>query len=344
MQCPNIATRLATNAPSAPTLASVNYDVWGTNGTGLPIVLTGTGLAETYEVQVLDVTGSFTIASVPPLHVSSNSVIFTAPTSDPGSCQVRVVDGLGGESNTLPVTLWSPAQLTGLEQSLGQYVYSVSGGANAGWWNEWGGTRVWVASGADRPTYVNDAFAPAGPHGSSSIGGVRCNGANVLTPFSTAPDMTTSDRSLWAVVRTTSTDDVSAQPDYSVPLPLFGGSGGWGAFGMSGGQVALSCHSPSSVPSGQIVAGAGLNDGAAHLIGLVNPVADHTAQLWADGELLHTTAPATIKFAYLDRLLAAYGTDRFVGDIGALVIQKGVTSAPERALMLAWARQQFGVA
>lgn len=84
-----------------PVLTSASYTQFDTTGTGVPVVLTGTGLTGCTAVTVAG-------ADVIPSAVTDTSVTFTAPAHVPASSISVTVTTPGGTSNALTCSYWGP--------------------------------------------------------------------------------------------------------------------------------------------------------------------------------------------------------------------------------------------
>lgn len=321
-------------AAAAPVLVSVNYEVWHDGGGGQPIILTGTDLGGVTDVVISQ---GGTVSVVPTL-ATATTVEFVLPSGATGAATVHVV-APGGDSNTLAVSYWSPELLTDVAD-----IFDAASAATdvvpdddrVVSWDSVGGT--WVAAGAQRPTLQPDAFG-------SGVPGIEFAGGQYLTT-GVRPHTPGTSRSIMVVAKWTSATGTTGDPNFSVPLPLVGGSGGWNAFGLSAGQVAITSHSIASVPSGQVVGGAALNDGEAHVVGFTNEKSGaYPARLIADG--VDVGGANGLAFSMFDRFGTSYspsGPDTLVATVGYLVHLVAVATPLEIETFTHWAAQRFGVA
>ncbi len=309
-------------APAAPVLASLNYTQGDTAGGGQPIVATGTGF--TSGVPHVDgvAVGSYTVDS-------DTQITFTLPAHAPGTVNVTVV-GPGGTSSSIAFEYWSPTQITGVTR----YWDAVKGvttaaGAVSSWVDQVAGDAATQGTPANRPALVAGAFG--------TLAGVRfvpeqwlvcaSGGESAVSPFS-----------FFVVLRTSSTDAVATEPVYNVAQTLLGG-GGWSGFGIHGGAVAYKSYDKALESWG-----AGISDGAAHLVGMTSD-ATPTRQGYKDGAAVGAaSALGGTDLAYWDHLGDGYtNVDGFDGDAAAILTLAGsVISGADHLKLTKWARQRWG--
>lgn len=313
-----------------PILDNINYTIVDTHGGGNNVVLFGSNLDNVSSIVITDAASNVFIVS--PILVTSTSVTFVFNSVASVGVASVFVDADGEISNSINFDFWSPKELTNLRYYFHSrnYVYS-----NPSVWSSDGGSDAIVtysSSGGVRPTLTSLG---------SNVGLSFNGGGQILnrSAGSTAPNL---QKSIWCVMSTTSSNTTVSQPNFSVPLPITGWSGGWCAFGMSGGQVDLTSFNVSgSTPSGNILKGAGLNDGFAHLVGFRN-TPGQDAEIFVDGFSYGTTG-YQIGYYDEDRIGTSYPlTDFFEGVVGCIIHQSTITTDDEIIKLNAWTSQQFG--
>lgn len=295
-----------------PVLVSLDHDLVDTAG-GDTITISGTGLTDaTVQVSTDAVGTSWT--DVAPTSNSSTDVAFDMLPRAAGTYVARVVTP-GGPSNMLSIEAWSPAQLaTGPQDTFLD--------ANRGVTIVGGKVSPWASQGTT-PRACTQATAASQPVQTAGVfggrPGITFDGLDdsLVTPVAVGPIATYSS---FAVARWTSARTAVNTPSVNVPLTIVG-STGWGGFGVSAGQVAWKNYDKPLV-----LRGAGLNDGAPHLIGVTCSATE--VRLFADGAQQGATYTPANTDAYFSRVAGG----RFVPD-GALGDDFfGEISAPSSSL------------
>jgi hypothetical protein len=249
----------------------------------------------------------------------------------------REVAGVGiqpGHADGIAVTPFGVIHASGNAMNTEVHLMSANHGALMSRWADLGGARAdLVASREARPMFVERAFG--------ALPGVWLDGVDSVLAL-VARESQPAGRSVFWVARTTRS---APWPDFVNPaMTVVGDStGGCRAqAGYSEDQIELVVTDASGDWSaGHVRRGAGLVDGAAHLVGFTHAV-DGTVQAWVDGAPSGEPAATSYDSVNMgwDRVGAGFaGGQRAQVMLGMVVVVPRVLSAEEIGRLSAYAQR-----
>lgn len=320
-----------------PSIVSLNYALGDTVGGGVQsIQITGLRLTGTTSVTFGGTTATITGNTATLLTV-------TLPAHASGSVDVVVTTPGGSTTSINAFEYWTPTQITNVDF----YVDSGKG------FTEAAGTATWLDQGPNGVNFTNSGSAGTHPVETASVFGsipsLRWAQANNQTMSCTQRDFFTAPTgiSIFAVIQTTTSDTTISASSGACPLSITGDQGnGNQSFGLNGGAVGYAFQFATVGDS----RGSGLTDGVAHLIGVTH----------LNDDISGNGSPGTIK-AYigavqqgadatqvyngtgLDTIGNGFGVnDGFDGDLGSVVVVRGIITGGDLTKLNNWSQQRFG--
>lgn len=317
---------------SAPTLSSANYTQVDPQGQGQSIVLIGTNLS--------GATVNYDVTPVTPSANTPTSVTFTAPNHASGSINVTVTTA-GGTSNALSFTVWSPAQISGIDTYLDSNKgTSTSGSAVTQWVGQDSNALVWTPPGANRPTLVSSVFG--------SLPSIRFAGNQW---FDLASGRAFATGLSWFFVGSTTSTFAAGGGAFDAPGNVIGRDDGsaWGGFGFNSGAnpgMYYAMYDNGGFTSHNFTRGSSLNDGAVRLFGVTSDTTPNRKMYLGATQQGATDSPAggydTTNTSYKTIGSGFGNAENWTGDLGAVITAVGVISGSDLTKLNAWSQQRWG--
>lgn len=330
--------QLFTLIPSGtpPTLISLNYDLADPVGGGQPIIITGTDMDSATSVLV-----GVTSATI--LENTSTSITFTMPAKSAGSYNVTVIT-VGGTSNGLPIEVWAPSQITGVDAVFDSRKETTLSGNDV---TDWGDTTVNSADidntfSSDNPIYVPNTFG-------NDVPSIRFTPQQSLSLA--AGRHLSSGRSVFAVGKWVSTDATSSIPTVFTPLTVvdFAETGAGGGFGASADQLDYCNHDPGGSNFTEHKKGSGFNDGVTRLFGFTHNASTDDIKAFVGTTQQGTTDNSNLNVAadYWSGIGAAATlstpSDGWDGDLASVIIVNADLTGSDFTNLYKWAQQSYGL-
>lgn len=334
---PGTMYRRASSAVAAPTLASLNYSLADTAGGGQNIIATGTNCASVTSILHAGI-------SVSPISTTSTTVTYAAPAKVAGSAYTVNLVGPGGSSSTLPFEHWAPAQITNVDIYLdANKGVTQSATVVSAWADQVGAVAFSQATVGNRPTQPSNVFG--------TMPSIRFSSASSQYLQAAALRTLATGLSFFFVGKTSTT--FSARTGFGAAGTVVGevGGGCWGGFGIDAGASAGAAYSmfnnggSVNQPTNR---GSGLNDGTARLIGVTSDTTPNV-KIYVGATQQGATNSPTGGYDTVNTTYDSIGADGpsgpidlFNGDLGAVIVVKGVISAGDLTKLNNWSKQRFG--
>lgn len=316
---------IATIADAVTTVTAVSHGIVDTAGGGNRVVVT-----------VGDSTGCTAISAggVPFTSFAIDNA--TSVSGIPGANAAGVVDvavtnAVGDGIGVGLIEYWDPSAITGVTRYFdsSKNVTDAGGGEVTSW------IDVIAANDSTQETSANRPILTASIFG--AMPSIKFTPEQWLNS-SGGGEGPSSTFSYFIVMKTVSSDATATDSTYNVPLTILGGSG-WNVFGVSGGAVVYKSYDVALETWGS-----GVNDGAAHIIGMTSD-ATPSRQGYIDGSTAGSASTlGGTADSYYDHIGNGYlNVDGFDGDIGAFISLGGtVISGGDLTKLNSWSKQRFG--
>ncbi len=312
---------------AAPALSSVDYAVVNTLGSSA-ITLTGTNLTNASGVTF----GGTACTSV--AVVNATTVTCVTPVKAAGTYDIVLTTPGGTATLTNGAEAWYPSQITGAYAVYDSEVGVTVSGANiTGWADQSGGSHDLASVASTWPTYVATVFG--------SRHAVRFAATGLQQLRLAVHRAQTTGFSHFVIAKWTSSASYPSghTGTYNAGLTLFSNytSPAFNTWGASAGALDNIQFNGSDWDHDQ--RGSGLNDGAAHLIGVTHNQATGVikqyvgaVQQGADATRTYSASNGWMNFGCGD------GSDGFRGDVAFAVDVTGVISAGDLAKLNTWSQ------